>query len=499
MANEEKAIALARLVLDQSNARLGDEQPNQQATYAALAKRLGDQIFVLAEDIIEHGTDPTTLPAVIAEGARRYRVLEGNRRILTLKALETPKIIEGNLTAGRRRRWQALADEYAANPVNKMRCIVFDSEDSARHWIEIRHTGANDGAGLVEWDSNEKDRYQSRHGGSNQRATAGQIIDFVERIDPPRADASNRYITTLQRLVNTPEVRDALGIETRKGTVLSWFPGVEVAKGLQKVVNDLRYGERGVTDLYYKPGRLSYIANFDSFQLPTEELRLTEAVPLGALQIALDTPAANPDPDTDQDTSPSRNSNHNFDDPSSAPQPGSKTDAGAAQQNANEVDPPGTAARSSRVKPPRARAKVIPRSCVLHITNGRINAIYFELRTLDVEDYANACSVLLRVFVELSTDSYISHHRVMPDDALRGATLAKKLKTASDTLRKRDKITLQLERAVQRIADSVGPIAATTINFNQFVHNEHVFPRSSELLTSWDELEPYIKALWSDQ
>lgn len=97
------SVALSDLHLDQDNARLGESQPSQAATQIALATLLGKKLVNLAAHIIQHGTNPAELPIVVATGGpkKRYKVLEGNRRTLALKALETPAIVNKALsTAG---------------------------------------------------------------------------------------------------------------------------------------------------------------------------------------------------------------------------------------------------------------------------------------------------------------------------------------------------------------------------------------------------------------
>ena len=56
-------------MFDQSNARLGIEQPNQQAAQIALAKLLRNELLAIAKDIVTKGLDPIAPMAVTPEGA----------------------------------------------------------------------------------------------------------------------------------------------------------------------------------------------------------------------------------------------------------------------------------------------------------------------------------------------------------------------------------------------------------------------------------------------
>lgn len=139
---------------------------------------------------------------------------------------------------------------------------------------------------------------------------------------------------------------------------------------------------------------------------------------------------------------------------------------------------------------------MIPQSCQLDVGPPRINSIYNELLKLSADQYTNACSVTLRVFVELSVDHYLVQESLMTDSDRRKAPLAKRLKTAADNLKQNGAIDTQLKDAVYRIADNRRELSASTMTFNQYVHNEYVYPRAGELRIAWDELQPFIEKLW---
>lgn len=70
------------------------------------------------------------------------------------------------------------------------------------------------------------------------------------------------------------------------------------------------------------------------------------------------------------------------------------------------------------------------------------------------------------------------------------------MKVAADHLHTAGAIDRQLKQAVHRIADAQHTIAASVTAFHQYVHNPYVHPKSSELRTSWDELRPFLVAVW---
>lgn len=443
-------VPLSKLVLDLENARLGEAQDSQPEAFAALARQQGHKLIELAKDIVDHGVDPTTVLAVVATDgkSRRYRVLEGNRRTLALKALETPQIVMTALDEPDRRQLLALSRRFHEDPVEELMCVLFDTEDDARHWIKLRHTGANGGVGLVEWNSDEKDRFDSRHGGL--RSPAGQVLDFLNELDGGRQAGGPRVpVTTLNRLLNDPDVRDRLGLAKSGGRLLANSPQREIAKGIRKLVDDLRSEKIKVGDVYTKEQRRDYVESFGADDLPDPSTRLAEALPFEEL------PTAAPR--------------------SRSPRPKTKP----------------------RPKAPTARVTLVPPSCDINPPPPRINGVFNELASLDVTTFPNAASVLLRVFLELSVDHYLEQHSVMTEAVRRNQGLAKRLKEVADHLAERGVIQEALKKAVTKVADGQHTIAASVTTFNQYVHNEYVHPKPSEIQTAWDELQPFLEKVWA--
>jgi hypothetical protein len=440
-------IPTSDLLLDGGNPRLENEQPGQQETALSLAEQQGERLVKLAGDIVRHGTDPTTLTAVVAVGDtyKRYKVIEGNRRVLALKALETPSLISPVLSQRDASKLAKLSSEYAKDPLEEISCVLFKTEEDARHWIELRHTGQNGGRGLVDWEADEKDRFNARHAGS--RKPAGQVIDFVAKHGSLSAEAkasSQKIFTNLERLLSSPDARRKLGIDVVRGEVVALYPRDAVAKSLTRVVEDLKTGKVTVPDLYTAEHRKSYAASLPRSVTPTKKSMLTTPVSLAGLTAGQTTPAA---------TKPSK--------------------------------------KTKPKAPPRTT--VIPKAAVLNVTPPRINAIYNELLSLAAQQYPNACAVLLRVFIELSVDHFVADRKLA---VLGSDPLSKRLKAVATKLRAEGSISAQLKKAIEQVANGPTPIAPGMSTFNQYVHNPYTHPKAPELFAAWDELQPLMEKLW---
>jgi hypothetical protein len=442
-------IALSDLLVDPRNARLKEEQPSQPAAIIALAKQQGRRLLQLADDIVEFGLDPTALPAVVPTGDQktRYTVIEGNRRVVAVKALETPSLVAAAFDSSSQKRLNNLSQKYLKKPISTVKCVLFESEAELAHWVTVRHTGQNDGVGLVEWGADEKDRYSARHG---KRSPAGQVLDFVDKsgtLSDAAKQSSKGIITSLTRLINTPAVRDRLGIELVEGEVVSMYPAAEVAKGLSRVVDDLKTGRVTVGAIYSAEERVKYGQGLPK---PKKATRLKSPEPLSG--------------------------------------------TGAAGDLAGKLR--SKQQKRVRVKRPTDRTALIPRTCGLTIAAPRINALYNELLALSVDQYPNACAVAMRVFLELSVDNYVVQNNLMTADERRNTALAKRMKAVAAALRKKNLISDLLQQAVQKMADSPNVLASSTMTFNQYVHNQYVYPKPTELRTAWDEVQPLMEKLW---
>jgi hypothetical protein len=439
---ENLLIRIADLLIDAENPRLSLPNLGQREAQLELAKDQQTKLLTLARDILQYGLNPAELPIImpLKDDLDRYVVLEGNRRLVTLRGLENPDSLASALNASVLARLRKLSKDYQENPIESTQCLVVKDRDEARHWIELRHTGENEGAGIVRWGGDEAARFRARTKGFEIHTLA---LNFLEDRNDLTPEQRKRVpASSFRRLMTMPEMQDKLKVESQAGKLVLRGNEKQVAKALLHVVNDLASGKVKTDKIYSRPQRLEYIKNLPANIVPT----------------ATSGPAT----------------------PASTGTQTTKTKAA--------VGPTTT----------KKRDRLVPRDCALKVTDTRIRQIEVELRGLSLETYTNAVSVLFRVFMELSTDAYLTRVNLPTTSASgKDLSLMQKLVSIANDLVSRQKLTKQQAKPVHRAAAKDSFLAPSITVMNQYVHNQHVFPAPSDLRAYWDSLQPFFTAIWS--
>ena len=143
---------------------------------------------------------------------------------------------------------------------------------------------------------------------------------------------------------------------------------------------------------------------------------------------------------------------------------------------------------------PKPRTYLIPNDCVINVTDERLSRIEVELRRLDVEDFSNSVGVMLRVFIELSGDTYIT--RTGLQGVKEKDVLSKKLAAITKDLQLGSKLNEKQATPVLKACVGDSLLAPSIKLMNEYVHNPYLFPSASDLRNAWDNLQPYIIAVW---
>ncbi len=432
---ESIQVKPADLLIDEVNPRLAEPNAGQREAQRTLAKNQGKKILMLAKHILQHGLNPLEVPAVSRQADGRYIVLEGNRRLVALKALDNPETLIDAVTPRILSEIRKLSKKYQEAPIDFVDCIEVKDRDEIEPWIRLKHSGENQGAGVVRWGPDEADRFFNR-GGLVKPHT--QALDFLSKRGDLTAEArASLNTTTFERLIDTPEVRERLGLELRDRRLHLLADAGRVAGSLMYVLENLP----PVTKLHTKDQRVKFADD-----LPKKFI-IRPTIQSGSGIALMDA------------------------DPNASPIPRKKVH-----------------------RRPRQRLALIPSDCILNIRDNRTQAIEDELRRLRVERHPNAVSVLLRVFIELSMDCYITKWSLTTVDV--HANLSKKLQKVADDLVKRNELTAHQGRAVNRAASADSFLAPSVLLLHAYVHNHGVFPAPGDLFAHWNTLQPFMTALW---
>lgn len=440
-------LQVNQILLDSVNPR-HDPLNSQVEQIKAMINSQMDKLVKLAEDITAFGLNPSDLITVIPHSSEKdkYIVVEGNRRITALKLLNSPALCHDT---GIRRRFEALKKLYVMNPIYQIKSIVYSDRETAKHWISLKHTGENAGAGTVPWKPIEIKRFQAQ-GQNNKESLGLQLMNFILNNLALDDESTNIIrampITTVERLLGDPDVRKTLGLSIVDGVLETKLTKECAARVLYDLITPIATGDKKVTSVYYKKDRKRYMEEFGQSPLEAPENLTADSWPLN---------------------SP----------PKSAPQK-------------MAPHPPTTRSKPLSI----ARKYVIPAGCALKIINPRINAIYYELKNhLKVDDVPNACAVLLRVFIELSVDAYCTNSNTGTHE---NDDLHKKLSKIADYMENTGLMRKSDLKPIRKAA-SVPHGLFSTNTLNAYVHNSSIHPRSNELKLTWDEMELFVRKLWS--
>lgn len=452
-----KDIKLTSLLVNTENYRFEPQSSQKDA----IDKMVGDQnekLYALAVDILKNGLSPVDLIMVTPEWETgRYIVLEGNRRITTLKILSNPSLI-GDEYDTLRRKFQRLNKEHSTSTLKSIPCAVFETSEEADVWIKRKHAGEQGGIGTVTWNAQQKDRFEERVGGKS--STSLQVIALLEQSDIVPAEIKRQLssinTTNLQRLIADKYVRSKLGLELNNGVLVSKIAPEDIIKGLITIVQDILLPEFKVADIYNAEKRRKYINSKSDDALP--------------------------------------NLTHEVDDPWRL-----STQKEISEQSRKPATSKGSKSSTSGKS---ARRTLIPNTFNLNISEeeAKIKKIFSELKTIPVNTCPNATSILFRVFLELSVDIYLDRYGLVKKGALSACSskedlngkvhsvlnhMVNTLKVIDATLSKGIKAELCDRNSILSIE-----------SLNAYVHNHFFYPKADNLIIGWDNTSIFFSIIW---
>jgi hypothetical protein len=236
-AKKPVLIELENLLVDIQNPRYNPLR-TQRESLIAIAVHKKSKLSNLADDMLDKGPNPSELLMVTPseDDPKYFIVLEGNRRIAALKLLASDSLTDSlDIPVNLKKKLALLRAEAGQRIPRQIACVVLPREE-ANYWIQLKHTGENEGVGAVMWDGPARHRFRGN-------SPALQAIDLVAKTKYINEETRNKLpgmsITNVERILGTPEARKLLQVDVKNRHLSVTGPEEEVLKRLAFIVTDI--------------------------------------------------------------------------------------------------------------------------------------------------------------------------------------------------------------------------------------------------------------------
>ncbi|WP_211104087.1 hypothetical protein [Azospirillum sp. Sh1] len=433
-----KKIFLDRLLVNQANDRHG-ELESEAAAIAWLFMENKIHMKNLAKDIAqEEGL--FELPLVFPY-KEKFIVFDGNRRITCLKLIKEPvKAPDKSL----QEFFFSLKEICSEDFLREVECQVEDDRDKIDEIIYRRHTGTQKGVGRSRWDGRMRDNFISRTG----RNVGLNVADEIEkRLQEAGMLPDNKIPrTNMNRLLSAETFRNRVGFTVKKGRFSFTRDENATLKALFRIANDLSGKNLVLGGIWDERGKRSYLDRLEREGI----LPNIEGANAG-------------------DGAESRNS----------------TVVIGRKDPAAQLRKPVVAIRKSQ------RKTLIPNKEYGIMWSGdlqRHHKIWEELQfDLEFPRHSNAISVLFRVLLELTIDSYVKRTGIPVYD---GDNLAKRVVKVASSLKDKGKIDRKYMEMINKFQNYEQLLSADTLN--RYIHSPNFAPSPEHLMSLWDSLSELV-------
>lgn len=462
------SINIDNLKLSLDNPRLTDSQ-NELEEIEKMLSDQGKKLLNLAEDIIENGLNPLDIIAVYPsiEEKGKYIVAEGNRRVTAIKLLNNPELIKG-FNQYMYNGFRKLVLKY--EEIHTLPCVIFKSSSDKNliHWIEIKHQGENEGRGTASWSSTQKARFEKKVLGENI------LLDFWEELEKMNILTSNEILeitkTNWERILREYRLGFFGLKKSRNHYVIPIDDIVEFKKKMRLVYEKLRNQTVGIV---YDQEKIEKFFDDVSIQLyghkynsSTNQINLFE----------------NQDTTIEEDKL-SHTGNIILKD--SSKQNYSDSILENTESSTIQITSPPIQSKKEKKDIFYGSKTVIPKGYKMSSTNIRINKIIRELKSLDCDEYPNACGMLLRILFELSAKAYFE---MLTDTDQTKMEFQAVINKVSNDLFEKNKINRFEKSAINNDVELIRNL------FNGCAHDTDCYPSSESIRNIFKAHLKFIKA-----
>lgn len=465
------------LLLDTHNPRI--RHGADQADCIARLMRNKYPLLNLIKDIASKGLTPEHILVSKTEDGK-WRVRDGNRRIVSLKLLNRPTLAQADAQFAS--QVSQIAAEHQANIPTAINCLACDDEATILDYIERKHTGENAGVGQKDWEAMLISLFNLEKHEVDQNRRAAQLLLWAETQNLPIEDTFP--ITSLTRGLNS-ETLALLGFRVDNDELVPTLPVPQAYALVSRVINDFATGRINVSRDGAAGSIYSSEQRDDYFKRVRQEIGPAVST------------AFQPAP------------------PNSSSNSGIQSEDGVANPPANAGGAPGNTAGTAQAQPgtPPGANGTLPRlpspatlpqnrKCLfgprknaspgisIPSSETKAQSIIVELRQLNPHDTPLAATMLLRALIELSNNTYRAKHQLSEEQHLHTgiANTADHMKSAGLLNQS------QYDAVTSHTRGNVGLLHIKTLQHH--IHRSTFHPNGQMLNTFWDEIGCFVSACW---
>ncbi len=435
-------VKVRELVLDIDNVRLEIEHESQDEIINDLF--LNENAMDILVSIHQNGYFPDEPPVVVKEKGK-YVVLDGNRRISSLKAMISPSIAPSKYI---QRIEKLMSDRQ---PIEDISVHVATSRDEAMQYLAAKHTKTTRKA----WSALRRAYFYYAQKEKGQ--SVEKLIERYKGVDIPsyikmyemhnvalslknisqeiRTKVSNKRsfpISTLERFYSDSYVQTKLGIEFNKTTGEAKVPsGKDFDRVYSRVVSDIASGiATSRKELSKESDREKYLDSVVKEILGKEKVEQKQKKSASTFK-------------------------------PSVKQSSKKKDLLVSSSLTDTFGSPG------------------------------VGRVLWELQTIDYVKFPNATADLLRTFLEITLKKYLQELGTLPKAKRKGGYIF-----LNDVLAK---VKADLNKASNhQLVQVINEIEKNKWYLDSINHNPDVFAVGERVKDAWDQVYPLIKHVFDD-
>ena len=245
----EKEIFINQLFLDEENIRLDITNKTQDIVITDLF--VNEQAMEILVSIYKNGLFPDEIPVAIKKN-NKYIVIDGNRRVVSLKAMLTPGIAPKKY----QQKIEKMMKGYT--PIEKIKIVIAPSRKDVDKYLAAKHTkttrrpwsalrrayfyyaqkenGTNIEKLIERYGNKDIPKYIKMYEMQQIALSLNNISDYVRE----NVASKNFEITTLERLYNDKYAQQKLGISFNSSTGQVFVPKNDIFdKAYSKIITDI--------------------------------------------------------------------------------------------------------------------------------------------------------------------------------------------------------------------------------------------------------------------